>query len=135
LTGERLQGRRAAVEALARLGPAARPALSGLRRMVQVDDPWERVSAACALWRIAGEPDLAVPVLRTAWVDHPYTRRTIAACLADPDLDGAPMRDLLRSELAAPRRHLASPSGGYGSHDVLDDERLLRACREVLNRA
>lgn len=135
LRGERAQGRRAAVEALARLGPAARPALPGLRRMVQVGDPWERMSAACALWRVAGEPDLAVPVLRAAWVDHPSTRRTIAACLAGPGLDGAPLHDLLRAELAAPRRHLASSSGGYGGYggqDVLDDERLLRACREIV---
>ncbi|MCT9083200.1 HEAT repeat domain-containing protein, partial [Streptomyces fulvoviolaceus] len=131
-TGERLQGRRAAAEVLARLGPAARPALPGLRRMAQAGDPWERTSAACALWRISGDPDLAVPVLRAAWVDHPHTRRTIAACLTVPGLDGAPLHDLLRAELAASRRHLASSSGGYGSHDVLDDEQLLRACREIL---
>ena len=124
--------RRAAAGVLARLGAAARPALAGLRRTVRSEDLWERVSAACAVCRIAGDAELAVPVLRAAWAENPYTRRTITACLSDLGPAGAPLHDLLRAELGSRRRHLASPSGGYGCHDVLDDERLVRACGEVV---
>ncbi|MEX1658157.1 HEAT repeat domain-containing protein [Streptomyces pseudovenezuelae] len=138
LTGELADGaprRRAAAAALARLGPKAGAALPELRRMVLAEDLWERVSAAGAVWRISGDAEFAAPVLRTAWADHPRTRLTVTACLAALGPAGAPLHDLLRAELAARRRHLASPSGGYGSHDVLDDERLLRACEEVLGSA
>nr|WP_239157915.1 HEAT repeat domain-containing protein [Streptomyces sp. SID13726] len=125
-------GRRAAAGALARLGASAGPALPGLVRMIGSGDLWERVSAACAVWRITGDGDQSAPVLRAAWAENPYTRRTITTCLADLGPAGAPLHDLLRAELAAPRRHLAMTSGGYGSHDVLDDERLLRGCEEAL---
>jgi hypothetical protein len=138
LTGELTDGtprRRLAAGALARLGAKAGAALPGLRRMVLAEDLWERVSAACAVWRISGDAELAAPVLRTAWTENPYTRLTITACLAALGPASAPLHDLLRAELAARRRHLASPSGGYGSHDVLDDERLVRACGDVLGGA
>ncbi|MFK4104931.1 HEAT repeat domain-containing protein [Streptomyces sp. NPDC019531] len=136
LTGELTEGRprrRAAAAALARLGPAAGPALPGLRRMLRAQDQWERVAAAGAVWRIAEDGELAAPVLRAAWTENPHTRRTVTACLAALGPAGAPLHDLLREELATRRRHLASPSGGHGSHDVLDDERLVRACGEVLD--
>ncbi|MEU9166380.1 HEAT repeat domain-containing protein [Streptomyces sp. NPDC048420] len=132
--GEGRPRRGAAAGALARLGgPAADPALPGLRRMLRAEDLWERVAAAGAVWRISGDSDLAAPVLRAAWTENPCTRRTVTTCLAGLGPAGAPLHDLLREELAARRRHLASPSGGHGSHDVLDDERLVRACGEVLN--
>ncbi|MDH6447931.1 MULTISPECIES: HEAT repeat domain-containing protein [unclassified Streptomyces] len=135
LTAELRDGRprrRAAAAALARIGAEARGALPELRRMVRAEDPWERVSAACAVWRVCGDAELSAPVLRTAWREHPSARRTITACLAALGPAGAPLHDLVRAELAARRRHLASPSGGHGSRDVLDDERLVRACGEVL---
>jgi HEAT repeat protein len=130
-SGRRPHSRRTAAETLGRLGAAARPALPELRRVAGSEDVWERTTAACALWRTDGDPDLPVPVLRAAWTDHPHTRRTIAACLTALGPAGSPLHDLLRTELAAPRRHLAS-SGGYAGHDVLHDERLLRACREAV---
>jgi hypothetical protein len=71
-----------------------------------------------------------LPVLRSAWVEHPGVRGVIAACLVDMGAVGAPLYDLVDAELAAPRRHLVRP-GGHGSQDVLEDERLLEACREV----
>ncbi|MFF0013613.1 HEAT repeat domain-containing protein [Streptomyces sp. NPDC005374] len=135
LIGELAQGRprrRAASGALARLGSAAGPALPGLRPLLRAEDLWERVSAADAVWRISGDGDLSAPVLRAAWTEDPSARRTVTSCLAALGPAGAPLHDLLRAELAARRRHLASPSGGHGSHDVLEDERLVRACREVL---
>ncbi|WP_328745094.1 HEAT repeat domain-containing protein [Streptomyces sp. NBC_00285] len=135
LIGELTQGPRrqqAAAELLARLGPAAGPALPGLRRMLRTGEPWARVSAASAVWRIGGDEDLAAPVLRAAWTENPSTRRTVTACLAALGPAGAPLHDLLRAELAARRRHLASPSDGHVSHDVLGDEQLLQACGEAL---
>ncbi|MFJ6388032.1 HEAT repeat domain-containing protein [Streptomyces sp. NPDC091972] len=135
LTGELADGRPrrcAAAGALARLGPKAGGALAELRRTMSSEDVRERVSAACAVWRISGDGELAAPVLRTAWTDDPSTRRTITACLAVLGPAGEPLHDLLRAELAARRRHLASTSVGYGGHDARDDERLLRACREAL---
>ncbi|KUM74329.1 hypothetical protein [Streptomyces griseorubiginosus] len=135
LTAELAEGRprrRAAAGALARLGPAAAPALAELRRTVRADDLWERVAAACAVWRISGDADLSAPVLRAAWTQNPYTRRTITSCLAALGPAGAPLHDLVRAEVTARRRHLAVPGGGRGSQDVLDDERLMRACGEVL---
>ncbi len=120
--------RAAAADVLGRLGPAARPGLPGLRRMTGSGDASERVAAACALWRTADESDEALPVLRSAWAEHPRTRTTIAGCVADLGPAGAPLHDLLRAELASPRRHVVAP-GGHGIHA---DLRLLRVCREAL---
>ncbi|MHC3467857.1 HEAT repeat domain-containing protein [Streptomyces sp. 7R007] len=125
------QARRSAADTLAPLGPAAASALPGLRRMAESEDLWERTSAACALWRIGGEPDPAVRLLRAAWAANPHTRHPIAACAAALGPAGTPVHDLLRAELTAPRRHLAA-TGGHGSHDVLHDEELLRACGEAV---
>jgi hypothetical protein len=123
--------RQEAAELLARLGPSARPALPALRRMTVTDQVGERVPAACAVWRIGGDTEPVIPVLRSAWADHPHTRVTIAACLVALDAAGGPLRDLVEAELAAPRRHTARP-GGHGSHDIPEDEDLLRTCRAVL---
>ncbi|MGW2236583.1 HEAT repeat domain-containing protein, partial [Streptomyces sp. NPDC001759] len=133
LRGER-RGRSAAAEALGRLGPAGRPALADLRRMAAADDLWQRTSAACALWRIGGdgETDIAAPVLRAAWTANPHTRPGVAECVASLGPVAEPLHALLRAELASPRRHQAS-LGGYGSHDIADDLRLLRMCREGLS--
>ncbi|MES5824101.1 HEAT repeat domain-containing protein [Streptomyces sp. RG80] len=128
---ERSRQRRSAAEVLGRLGRAATPALTGLRRMTAAECVWQRTAAACAVWRISGEPEPAYPVLRRAWAENARTRRTIAECVTAMGPAGAPLHDLLRDELAAPRRHLAT-SGGHGSHDVLEDEQLLRACGEAL---
>ncbi|MFF7791396.1 HEAT repeat domain-containing protein [Streptomyces sp. NPDC007991] len=123
----------AAADLLGRLGPAARPALPGLRRMTGSGEASERASAACAVWRIAGEPDReqVLPVLRAAWVEHPRTRTRIAGCVAAQGPRGAPLLDLLRAELRSPRRHRAG-SGGYDSDAIHEDEGLLRVCRGAL---
>lgn len=131
LAGPDVYRRRVAAEAVARLGPSARGALPGLRRMVGAECVRERTAGACALWRVTGEPEEALPVLRSAWTEHPFTRGSVAACLVGMGTAGAPLRGLVEAELAAPRRHLAR-SGGHGSHDVLEDEQLLGVCREVV---
>ncbi|MGW0965871.1 HEAT repeat domain-containing protein [Streptomyces sp. NPDC002516] len=127
-------GRRAAAEALGRIGAAAAPALPGLRRLAGSAEVWERTAAACALWDVGGDPGPVLPVFREAWRRNAYTRRTITACLVRMGGAGAPVHDLVRTELASPRRHRAR-SGGHGSHDVLDDELLLRDCRTALEAA
>ncbi|MFJ3898464.1 HEAT repeat domain-containing protein [Streptomyces sp. NPDC090083] len=123
--------RRVAAEMLGRLGSSARAATPELARMAGAGCVWERVAAGCALWRVGGEADRVLPVLRSAWVEQPGVRGAVAACLADMGRAGAPLHDLVTAELGAPRRHLVR-SGGHGSQDVLEDERLLRVCREVL---
>ncbi|MFI9757184.1 HEAT repeat domain-containing protein [Streptomyces sp. NPDC051963] len=131
LTGGTPHRRRAAADVLARLGPAARPALPGLRPLTESGTVWERTSAACAVWRITGAPDTVLAVLRSAWAENPHTRATIAGCIAAMGPKGTPLHDLPRAELASARRHRTS-SGGFGSHDVFADEQLLRVCREAL---
>ncbi|MFD4553657.1 HEAT repeat domain-containing protein [Streptomyces sp. NPDC058469] len=130
LAGPDAHRRRAAAEALARLGSSARDALPGLSRMVEAECARERTVGACALWRVTGEVERVLPVLRSAWVEHPGVRGVVAACLVDMGAAGAPLHDLVEAELAASRRHLVR-SGGHGSQDVLEDERLLEVCREV----
>ncbi|MFF3346954.1 HEAT repeat domain-containing protein [Streptomyces sp. NPDC002779] len=121
-----------AAEVLGRMGQAARAALPELRRAADSPGPAERrATAACALWRIGGEVETVNPVLRSAWTEKPHLRRRIAVCLRAMGPAGAPLGDLVATELAALRRHTAH-SEGYGSHDIPHDEELLRLCREVL---
>ncbi|MFF5306949.1 HEAT repeat domain-containing protein [Streptomyces sp. NPDC013161] len=131
LAGPDALRRRAAADALARLGSAARAAAPGLSRMVGAECAWERVAGACALWRATGEVESVLPVLRSAWVEHPGVRGIVAARLLGMGAAGVPLHDLVEAELAAPRRHLVR-SGGHGSQDVLEDERLLGVCRVVM---
>jgi len=122
--------RRVAAEVLARVGVSARGASDGLARMVEAACVEERVAGAWALWRVAGDAERVLPVLRSAWSEHSCVRGAVAACLVGMGAAGAPLHDLVEAELAAPRRHLAR-AGGHGSQDVLEDERLLEVCREV----
>ncbi|MBK6010728.1 HEAT repeat domain-containing protein [Streptomyces sp. MBT53] len=131
LAGSDGQRRRVAAEVLARVGVSARVASDGLARMVEADCAEERVTGAQALWRVTGDTERVLPVLRSAWTGHPRVRGAVAACLVGMGAAGAPLRDLAEAELAAPRRHLAR-AGGHGSQDVLADERLLGMCREVV---
>lgn len=130
LAGPDARRRQTAAEVLGRLGSSAGAASPGLSRMVAAECAWERTVGACALWRVSGEVERVLPVLRSAWVEHPGVRGTVAACLVDMGAAGAPLHDLVEAELAAPRRHLTR-SGGHGSQDVPEDERLLAVCREV----
>ncbi|MFF4899905.1 HEAT repeat domain-containing protein [Streptomyces sp. NPDC001068] len=133
LTLGRGRGVRTAAEQLGRLGAAAGEALPALRALAESGRGRERTAAARAWWRIEGDPDPVLPVLRTAWSENPYARGAIAECLAEMGPAGAPLRDLPTGELAAARRHTARP-GGYGSHDIARDERLLADCRTALAR-
>ncbi|MFJ8019081.1 HEAT repeat domain-containing protein [Streptomyces sp. NPDC096311] len=125
---------RNAAEALGRLGPAARSALPALRGMADSGTVWPRASAAGALWDIAGDPGPVLPALRSAWEQNAHTRILLAGCLTRMGPAGAPAHDLLRTELAMPRRHQAR-AGTYGSDNIGEDEQLLRACRAALDAA
>ncbi|GGW11940.1 hypothetical protein GCM10018980_02430 [Streptomyces capoamus] len=122
--------RRRAARQLARLGPAARVALPGLRRLAGSGPVRDRVPAACALWHIAGDPDPVLPVFRTAWTADPRTRSSIARCMTGMGPAAAPLYDLVTAELRCPRRHTAG-GGPYGDRDIPDDEELLRMCRDM----
>ncbi|MGW4568396.1 hypothetical protein ACWEN3_40600 [Streptomyces sp. NPDC004561] len=124
-------GRRLAAQRLGRLGPAARAALPELRRAARSGPPRERVSAACALWRIDADPEPVLPVFRAAWTEDPRTRGPIARRLASMGAAAEPLRDLVSTELATPRRHTPREAG-YASGDIPKDEALLWACREVM---
>jgi HEAT repeat protein len=125
----------AAADVLGRLGPAARTALPALRRMTGSGEASVRAAAACAVWRIAREPEQeqVLPVLRAAWAEHPRIRTTIARYVAALGPAGTPLHGLLRAELTSPRRHRAD-SGGCGGHDIREDEELLRVCRGAVSR-
>ncbi|MFD8725907.1 HEAT repeat domain-containing protein [Streptomyces sp. NPDC059629] len=131
LTLGRSRSARTAAEQLGRLGAAARDALPALHELAGSGRVWERVAAAQALWRIEGDPEPVLPVFRSAWSQNPYTRGAIAGYLAALGPAGAALHDLVTGELAAARRHTVRP-GGYGSHDIAQDERLLADCRTAL---
>ncbi|QDY79009.1 PBS lyase [Streptomyces qinzhouensis] len=138
--------RRVAAEAVGAMGPAGAGAAPTLAPLLTAADPWTRVDAAHALWSVTGGPGLSWPVLRAAWDSLPSTRIPTAERLTggtDPGggADGARgafpagaggAAALLRAELAQVRRHNAI-DGGYGSHDIVRDERLLALCRRALN--
>ncbi|MER7662831.1 PBS lyase [Streptomyces sp. NPDC096193] len=136
LSASELAVRRVSAAALGVVGSeatAAAPALAGLLR---APDVWARTDAAIALWRVTGDADRAWPVLRVAWETLPGTRPAIAACLAGlpdgpPEAVADEVERTLRAEISSVRRHQAM-DGGYGSHDIFTDEKLLALCRRAL---
>jgi hypothetical protein len=121
---------RAAAEGFGRLGPEAADRVGQLRVLLRRKDPycWLRLTAARALWQITGEPEATLPVLARAWTANRLTRVDVAETWADMGAAAADARPLLEAELAGVRRHNADRHGG-SSDQVVDDERLLRACR------
>jgi hypothetical protein len=124
---------RAAVQAIAELGPAAVSARPRLRGLLTVSDPWLRLDAAVALWRVTGDCTAAVPVLRASWRENAHSRRDVARCAAQMGPAAAGLGPLLARELVAARRHNHA-EGGYGGHDIAADLRLLEYCRDALSR-
>ncbi|MFC7245555.1 hypothetical protein ACFQO7_24025 [Catellatospora aurea] len=132
LTGD-VYEQRAAVDGLGRLGPQAASYAGQLRKLLRRKDPhgWLRLGAARALWQVAGETSTVTPVLEGVWDANPHTRTAIAQVWSDMGLAAASARPLIEAELSRVRRHNAV-DGGYSSAQVVDDERLLRACRAAL---
>ncbi|MFD0599303.1 HEAT repeat domain-containing protein [Catellatospora coxensis] len=124
---------RAAADGLGRMGRQAASYAGRLRKLLRRKDPhgWLGLGAARALWQVAGETSSVTPVLERVWAANPHTRTAIAQVWSDMGRAAAGAEPLLEAELGRARRHNAV-EGGYSSAQVVDDERLLRACRAAL---
>ncbi|MFC9243528.1 HEAT repeat domain-containing protein [Streptomyces sp. NPDC057136] len=133
LWAEQVHDRRAAANALGRLGERAAVAAPKLRALLRHEELWLRVDAAIALWEVTGRAGDVVPILLAAWEKNRHVRVRVAECLARMGAAGAGSEaaHVLSAELASVRRHNAM-DGGYGSHDTYEDEQLLALCRRTL---
>ncbi|MFE2977206.1 HEAT repeat domain-containing protein [Streptomyces sp. NPDC059258] len=133
LRSDQVHDRRAAAVALGALGPRAAVVAPRLRGLLEHEELWLRVDAAIALWEVSGRPEETTEALLTAWERSRHVRVRVAECLArmGPVPQGSAAAHVLRSELASVRRHNAM-DGGYGSHDIHEDEKLLALCRQAL---
>ncbi|MEW9527752.1 HEAT repeat domain-containing protein [Microbispora sp. NPDC049125] len=140
LGGDDKYALRPAVDILADLAPAlterdraARARLTLLRRLVRRKDPhgWVPLAAARALYRLTGDPEVPLTVVPQVWELNRHTRTEAAELCAELGRAAAGTRPLLEAELSRVRRHNASDDG-YGSAQIVDDEKLLRRCREAL---
>ncbi|MFH9609991.1 HEAT repeat domain-containing protein [Streptomyces sp. NPDC017448] len=136
LQSDQVHDRRAAAVALGTLGPRAAVVAPRLRALLAHEELWLRVDAAVALWQVTGRAGEAVEALLAAWERSRHVRVRVAECLVGmgPVPEGAAAAPVLRSELASVRRHNAM-DGGYGSHDIHEDEKLLALCRRALRGA
>ncbi|MEV7672638.1 HEAT repeat domain-containing protein [Streptomyces sp. NPDC088752] len=123
----------AAARVLGEIGPAAASAAPALRPALASRDPWVRVRAAAALWRVTGEAEEVLPVLLAAWEENRHARVDIAECLAEMGPAASAAQLVVLTELTRRRRHNAR-EGGSGTHDVHLDEKLLTLCRAALAR-
>lgn len=114
-----------------RLGAPAASLAEGLRPLLASEKLWNRVRAATALVRIAGEGEPVLPVFASAWQENSHTRIEIAESVAMLGASAASFLPLLRAELAAPRRH-AWRDGGYSTSDIVNDEKLLALCEAAV---
>ncbi|MFE2502677.1 HEAT repeat domain-containing protein [Streptomyces rubiginosohelvolus] len=133
LQSDQVHDRRAAAVALGALGPHAAVVAPRLRGLLAHEELWLRVDAAIALWEVSGRTRETVGALLTAWEQNRHVRVRVAECLArmGPVPEGSAAAHVLRSELVSVRRHNAM-DGGYGSHDIHEDEKLLALCRQAL---
>ncbi|PSK69881.1 PBS lyase [Streptomyces sp. CS149] len=136
LQSDQVHDRRSAAVALGALGPRAAVVAPRLRGLLAHDELWLRVDAAIALWEVSGRTRETVAALLTAWEQNRHVRVRVAECLArmGPVPEGSAAAHVLRSELVSVRRHNAM-DGGYGSHDIHEDEKLLALCRQALRGA
>lgn len=126
--------RQSAASVLGTMGTAGAAAAPQLARLLRSMEPWTRVRAAVALWRVTQDPEEAWPVLRAAWEALPRTRMSAAACLADLTTAGAEGAErLVDRELLSARRHNGNDSVA-DSRDIVEDERLLALCRQAVHR-
>ncbi|WP_137993350.1 PBS lyase [Streptomyces vilmorinianum] len=123
----------AAARALGAIGPAAAGSAPALLPGLTARDLWVRVRSAAALWRVSGDVASALPVLLAAWEENRHARVDIAEYLAEMGPAAAGAEWVIRTELARRRRHNAR-EGGYSSHAIHEDEKLLTFCRAALDR-
>ncbi|MGW0642227.1 HEAT repeat domain-containing protein [Streptomyces badius] len=133
LQSDQVHDRRAAAVALGALGPRAAVVAPRLRGLLAHEELWLRVDAAIALWEVSGRSRESVAALLAAWEQNRHVRVRVAECLArmGPVPEGSAAAHVLRGELVSVRRHNAM-DGGYGSHDIHEDEKLLALCRQAL---
>ncbi|NMO51865.1 hypothetical protein HH310_11755 [Actinoplanes sp. TBRC 11911] len=117
----------AALRAVAAMGAAAEPATASVTALLA--DPQRRPDAAITLWQLTGDTDRTLPILAATWQDKPTRRNEIVAHARGALTAG--LAPLLRAELSAPARHGLTDTG-RSSRQVIDDERLLTACRAAL---
>ncbi|MEV1044934.1 HEAT repeat domain-containing protein [Streptomyces sp. NPDC049916] len=133
LQSDQVHDRRAAAVALGALGPRAGVVAPRLRGLLDHEELWLRVDAAIALWEVSGRSRESTEVLLAAWELNRHVRVRVAECLTrmGPVPEGSAAARALRGEVASVRRHNAM-DGGYGSHDIHEDEKLLALCRRAL---
>jgi hypothetical protein len=133
LQADQVHDRRAAVVALGALGPRAAVVAPRLRGLLAHEELWLRVDAAISLWEVTGRSQETTEALLADWERSRHVRVRVAECVArmGPVPAGSAAAHVLRSELASVRRHNAM-DGGYGSHDIHEDEKLLALCRRAL---
>ncbi|MEU4558674.1 hypothetical protein AB0F72_09790 [Actinoplanes sp. NPDC023936] len=88
-----------------------------------------RVAAACALWRITGNPSSARR-LGPIWEVTPRLRPRIARLWVETGM-GAYATRYAKAELAIPTRHNLT-NRGVSPSEVSDDEQLLADCRKLI---
>lgn len=133
LQSHQVHDRRAAAVAVGALGPRAAVVAPRLRGLLAHEELWLRVDAAIALWEVSGRSRETLEALLADWDRSRHVRVRVAECVArmGPVPEGSAAAHVLRSELASVRRHNAM-DGGYGSHDIHEDEKLLALCRRAL---
>ncbi|MFE9460544.1 HEAT repeat domain-containing protein [Streptomyces californicus] len=133
LRADQAHDRRTAAAALGALGPRAEAVAPRLRALLAHGELWLRVDAAIALGQVTGRSGETTEALLADWERSRHVRVRVAECLAGtgPVPEGSAAAHVLRSELASVRRHNAM-DGGYGSHDIHEDEKLLALCRSAL---
>ncbi|MET3426316.1 HEAT repeat protein [Actinoplanes tereljensis] len=106
---------------VAAVGPAAASLLPKIRRLLKSPDKtrWTSVNAAIAVWRLAGDAELATPALVAGWQANEHTRRRIAEQAA-----GIPaLTPLFEAELASVKR-AGTDEFSFSTSQVADDEKL-----------
>lgn len=121
---------RAAAEVLGEIGPPAVAAAPRLRDLVTGGREQVRAHCAAALREIGGEPETpaVLEALLSAWRRDAGAAQRVVACLRRMGPAAAPALPDLLAELAQSRR------GDGRITDIAADERLQRACRDVIVR-
>ncbi|WP_229071043.1 HEAT repeat domain-containing protein [Actinoplanes sp. DH11] len=120
----------AAIDGLAALGiRAAGHATRLTKRLTGRSGNEVRAAAACALWRVVGNPSGA-RMLGRVWEESPRIRPRIARLWVEIGNAGYAVRHA-ESELAIPVRHNAS-NLGLSPSEINVDEQLLADCRQVI---
>jgi hypothetical protein len=114
-------------------GSIAAPLADDIQALTGAQDLWTRVRAASALIRITGTAGSLLPILAEAWQENPHTRTGTAECIADLGPQAESFLPLLRAELADPRRYTFQ-QGLWSNRGIPDDENLLKACANAIER-